>query len=195
MREELKRAERVIAVAHLGNIAVRKATFGSSIRNPADLGAPPALEVSYEGFMGERDGPSFRTLTLLSVQVFESSDPDSTEPEDTDADVSKTTAEVKPGAEPEVEDGQEAVMWVNACYEISYRLPPDFEVVDEELEAFAATNGVFNSWPYFREFVHSCSSRMSLPPILLPLFRVPRDSDDDDEDSPSVPQGQDKSES
>ena len=43
---------------------------------------------------------------------------------------------------------------------------------DEEIDAFAKVNGAYNAWPFWREFVYSTMSRMGLPPIALPVFRV-----------------------
>jgi hypothetical protein len=59
-------------------------------------------------------------------------------------------------------------------FELGYRLPSDFTASRSELNAFAMVNGVFNAWPYFREFVQSISQKMDLPVILLPVFRVPQ---------------------
>jgi len=42
---------------------------------------------------------------------------------------------------------------------------------EKEIELFAAYNGSVNAWPHAREFVQSMAQRMTLPPIVLPLFR------------------------
>ena len=59
-------------------------------------------------------------------------------------------------------------------FELAYRLPSDFTASRSELSAFAKVNGIFNAWPYFREFVQSTSQKMDLPVILLPVYRVPQ---------------------
>jgi hypothetical protein len=59
-------------------------------------------------------------------------------------------------------------------FELEYRLPSDFQASRPELSAFAKVNGVFNAWPYFREFIQSTSQKMDLPVILLPVYRVPQ---------------------
>jgi hypothetical protein len=66
----------------------------------------------------------------------------------------------------------EDLVSIRAVFEILYQLPEGLAVGNDELEAFARSNGVFNAWPYFREFVQSMATRMGLPPILLPLFRL-----------------------
>jgi hypothetical protein len=59
-------------------------------------------------------------------------------------------------------------------FELGYKLPSDFTASRSELNAFANVNGVFNAWPYFREFVQTTSQKMDLPVILLPVYRVPQ---------------------
>lgn len=41
-----------------------------------------------------------------------------------------------------------------------------------DLDAFAQTNAVVHTWPYFRELVQSTIWRCGLPPFPLPLFRI-----------------------
>lgn len=62
---------------------------------------------------------------------------------------------------------------VKIQYELEYSLPDDFKATGAELNAFAKVNGVFNAWPYFREAVQSATLRMGLPPVILPVYRVP----------------------
>jgi hypothetical protein len=59
-------------------------------------------------------------------------------------------------------------------YELTYQVPADLVVKRVELNAFAKVNGVFNAWPYFREIVQSTMQRMDLPPVILPVYRVPQ---------------------
>jgi hypothetical protein len=46
-------------------------------------------------------------------------------------------------------------------------------VKSSDAEKFAATNGVFNAWPYWRQLVQSMTAAMGVPPIVVPAFRVP----------------------
>lgn len=43
---------------------------------------------------------------------------------------------------------------------------------DRYFSAFANVNGLYNIWPYYRELVQSFSSRMGMPPVILPVYRV-----------------------
>jgi hypothetical protein len=63
---------------------------------------------------------------------------------------------------------------VQTTLDLDYRLPGDLGASRAELKAFAATNGIHNAWPYFREYVQSSFARMLLPPLVLPVFRVGR---------------------
>jgi preprotein translocase subunit SecB len=67
-----------------------------------------------------------------------------------------------------------SVASVKIQYELEYRLPDDFKASRADLAAFAKVNGVFNAWPYFREIVQAATLRMGLPPIVLPVYRVPQ---------------------
>lgn len=42
---------------------------------------------------------------------------------------------------------------------------------DAQYRAFAQINGVFNAWPYWREFVQNSAARMGLPQLVVPVFR------------------------
>ena len=57
-------------------------------------------------------------------------------------------------------------------FEVSYRAVENEKLSREELDAFGKVNAVFNSWPYWRELVHSSFSRMSIPNFIMPLLRV-----------------------
>lgn len=70
-----------------------------------------------------------------------------------------------------VEPEREPAVSVRAAFELRYSLPKDLKVSPAQLNAFARINGIFNAWPYWREFVQSTVARMNLPPITLPVFR------------------------
>ncbi len=61
---------------------------------------------------------------------------------------------------------------VEATFELTYSLRPDFKAGAKLLAEFAAVNGVYNAWPYWREYIQDVVTRMGLPPITLPVFRV-----------------------
>ena len=42
----------------------------------------------------------------------------------------------------------------------------------ENVEMFGKLNGIYNAWPYWREFLQNSISRMCLPPLTAPVFRL-----------------------
>jgi hypothetical protein len=61
------------------------------------------------------------------------------------------------------------------AFEMVYRLvvaPPPEELRENFFSAFAEINSVFNAWPYLREIVQTTTTRMNIPPVLVPIFRI-----------------------
>lgn len=50
----------------------------------------------------------------------------------------------------------------------------DLEAMGQSLSVFCQHNVGFHVWPYWREFVHSTCSRMSLPLIPIPMYQIKR---------------------
>ena len=68
---------------------------------------------------------------------------------------------------------------IRGTFELSYKIPDDESFSSEELDAFGQVNAVFNAWPYWRELVQASLARMSMPPLTVPVFRLPRNRTDD----------------
>lgn len=64
-------------------------------------------------------------------------------------------------------------LFIHAVFVLVYSITSLEGIEDVNLGAFAATNGVYNAWPYWREFVQSTTVRMGLPAVVAPVFRVP----------------------
>lgn len=107
------------------------------------------MTIGHDATAERTDQPGFRVRAMLRLQIFEGKD----------------WSEDQEGPE-------SAAAEMFAAYELTYELPEDSDVPDDALDAFAETNGVFNAWPYFREFAQSSAARMGLPPVLVPLFRL-----------------------
>lgn len=71
---------------------------------------------------------------------------------------------------------------VSAVFDLAYSLPGAVTFPAEELEGFAHLNSVFNAWPYWREIVQTSLSRMAMPVLTVPLYRLPRRDSAKDED-------------
>lgn len=62
---------------------------------------------------------------------------------------------------------------VEAEYCLLYKMPEGTPCSEEIARHFAGRNAVFNAWPFFREHAHSMVAKMGVPPVVLPLFRLP----------------------
>ena len=67
--------------------------------------------------------------------------------------------------------GAEELLRVEAMFVAVYRLPNFEGIAQENIDAFGEMNGIYNVWPYWREFVQSMTVRMGLPPLTVPVFR------------------------
>lgn len=64
------------------------------------------------------------------------------------------------------------VLRIEAVYGVYYVLPPELQVEQQDVDAFAEQNGMFNAWPYLRELLANLSAKMGLPLPPLPLLRA-----------------------
>jgi len=61
---------------------------------------------------------------------------------------------------------------IEATFVIIYKARSLKGLGEANFEAFANSNGVYNAWPYWREFVQNTVARMCLPPLTIPVFRL-----------------------
>ncbi|OGH60595.1 MAG: hypothetical protein A3G34_10710 [Candidatus Lindowbacteria bacterium RIFCSPLOWO2_12_FULL_62_27] len=66
---------------------------------------------------------------------------------------------------------------IHAKFCVDYTVKDLKTFSEQDIQAFAKINAVFNSWPYWREIVQSTFWRMGLPPFVIPVFRMPLKSD------------------
>jgi len=62
------------------------------------------------------------------------------------------------------------VAYIDATYLLRYGVEGEEPIADIDAKHFAFANGAYNSWPFARELFHSFSSRMGLPPFVLPVL-------------------------
>lgn len=62
---------------------------------------------------------------------------------------------------------------ISASFVLNYKIENSEGLSDEDFQAFGDVNGIFNAWPYWREFVQNTTVRMGLPPLTIPVFRFP----------------------
>jgi preprotein translocase subunit SecB len=63
-----------------------------------------------------------------------------------------------------------AAMTVTADFLVEYSIKAD--VPENAAFAFAQATAPFNSWPYWREFVQSMTTRLGMPALTVPLFKL-----------------------
>jgi preprotein translocase subunit SecB len=61
---------------------------------------------------------------------------------------------------------------IEAAFVIIYKAESLEGLRHANFDAFAQSNGLYNAWPYWREFVQNTVARMNLPPLTIPVFRL-----------------------
>lgn len=137
--------DRVIAGVQLEDVRLRAGSFRRRVASPAEVGRVD-VEISHAAHAEELPGKCAFLVVFIGKVALRPVE----------------AAAKEPALEADVE------------IELRYGYPEGSDFRPAELEAFANLNGVFNAWPYFREFLQSATTRMGLPPFVLPVFRVRR---------------------
>ena len=61
---------------------------------------------------------------------------------------------------------------IEATFVLIYKTESLEGLNQSNFDAFGNTNGFYNAWPYWREFVANTIARMNLPPLTIPVFRL-----------------------
>ncbi len=69
------------------------------------------------------------------------------------------------------EADNEELLRIEAQFVLRYRVPSFEGLKKANIVAFGELNGLYNAWPYWREFVQSTTVRMGLPPLTIPVYR------------------------
>lgn len=144
MNRDIQAAKEIIAAVDLVDVRLAQAGCKSSVRSVAEI-EEPEFHISRSAKLskeGLKDGV-FYVLASLQLTVAASAE----------------------------DQGRELVS-IRAQYEIKYRVPRKFATTQKALKSFANINGLYNAWPYFREFVQTTTQRMDLPGIVLPVYRI-----------------------
>jgi hypothetical protein len=80
--------------------------------------------------------------------------------------------ELEPQQAPEGRAKKERIVSVECSYAVDYQLREGFEPSIKQIKAFKDGNVIFNSWPYFREYLQESIQRMGFPPLTAPFLRV-----------------------
>lgn len=64
------------------------------------------------------------------------------------------------------------VILIDASFLLSYKIENFEGLTKKGFERFANLNGIYNAWPYWREFVQNTIVRMGLPSLSIHVFRI-----------------------
>ena len=67
---------------------------------------------------------------------------------------------------------QKPVILIDASFLLAYKIENFEGLTQKGFKQFANLNGIYNAWPYWREFVQNTVTRMGLPSLSIPVFRV-----------------------
>lgn len=134
--------KRLIAEVEIEGVRLVEATAETKVRSPADTGAVDLLVNRTAEISERQDSKTFFVMAKMRAQLV-----------------------------PE-QAKEEPLVSIETSFELQYRLPEGFRADPDTLTTFAQTNGIYNAWPYWREFVQSTFARMGLPPVVLPLLRA-----------------------
>lgn len=159
--------------------------ISDSLKNAVNcLALADIVLASISGEVGENyvvgeDIPGLKLQTFsprtAAVRVF-ADDEDSSAPRRIQYRVNAGARLVLPDDGGDVPEQQEpeVVARVETSFLVTYVEKVGAELSDEAIDEFAQHNVPFNVWPYWREVVHASFSRMGLPRVVLPLYRMKR---------------------
>jgi hypothetical protein len=67
---------------------------------------------------------------------------------------------------------QKNVLKANATFALTYTIENFEGLTDKGFRQFADLNGIYNAWPYWREFMQNTIARLGMPPLVIPVFRI-----------------------
>jgi len=67
---------------------------------------------------------------------------------------------------------QKPVIFIDSSFLLAYKIENFEGLTQKGFEQFANLNGIYNAWPYWREFVQNTVTRMGLPSLTIPVFRI-----------------------
>jgi hypothetical protein len=67
---------------------------------------------------------------------------------------------------------REPAILIDASFILAYKIKDFKGLTKKGFEQFANLNGIYNAWPYWREFVQNTIVRMGLLSLSIPVFRI-----------------------
>ena len=71
-----------------------------------------------------------------------------------------------------IAEEEEPAVTISATFLLMYKVNSIEGLGEDHFKSFGETNGVFNAWPYWREYVQTATVRMGLPVLTIPVFRI-----------------------
>lgn len=71
----------------------------------------------------------------------------------------------------QVAEQSDTILRIRASFVLVYSLAPARVYSSKSLYHFAWLNGVYNAWPYWREFAQATAARCGLGAIVMPVYR------------------------
>lgn len=139
----LSQFREIVSSVELRDVRLVEATVKTRVRNPKEI-VEPQMAVSHRARVLHRSESGFLVAATVQLQI----------------------------RAKEAPEEQESPISMAVTFALTYSLADAPSRPDEILQEFARVNGAFNAWPYWREYIQSTAARMSLPPLVLPVFRV-----------------------
>jgi len=61
---------------------------------------------------------------------------------------------------------------ISAHIQLVYQIDNMSDLIEDDVILFGKVNGIYNAWPYLREYVRSAVTRLGLPSFDLPLLNI-----------------------
>lgn len=69
-------------------------------------------------------------------------------------------------------------VFLEVMFELAYEPRENGAEFDpDDIEHFTFVNATFNAWPYWRELAQSMTQRMGIPPVVVPVLKIPSPHD------------------
>lgn len=66
--------------------------------------------------------------------------------------------------------GEEPLL-IEAVFHLSYKVESLAGLTKANFDAFGKLNGLYNAWPYWREYVQAMTTRMGFPSLTIPVLK------------------------
>jgi hypothetical protein len=73
---------------------------------------------------------------------------------------------------PKAKGKRDVALVIQCMFLLTYRIADLSGLTPDHFTDFGRVNGIYNAWPYWREFVQNMLGRMGLSPFTIPVFRI-----------------------